>query len=325
MAMELKLAAIIFSAIAGIVAVYFLIRDFIPRLFDSSSERLARLAELQSTLGRRLASEGGAPALQVATQEARVELSSSTRPPLAKRLKYARWKISPLVFHCFEAAISLLCFALAAGHVSALLLILALAVGPLLMRGLLARAIEQRFKRFDADYPQFLMTVVGLLKTGMTSLQALDAAAQGLEADSLVRQEVRLTVERLKVGVTEERSIGSFGEDIEHPEIELFVQALLLSRRLGGNLAETLERIAKQARRRQYFRSSAASAISMQRASLWVIIAIMVSLEGFLAYASPDLVFKGMRSDAGWQVWQAAIVMVGISILWIQRITKIKV
>ena len=99
----------------------------------------------------------------------------------------------------------------------------------------------------------------------MNSLTALQAASEGLDPESLVRQEVELMLERLRMGVPEDQSIGSFGEDIFHEEIELFVQALLLSRRVGGNLSDTLERLAKQVRKRQYFRESASAAFGQQR------------------------------------------------------------
>ncbi|MCB0331821.1 MAG: type II secretion system F family protein, partial [Bdellovibrionales bacterium] len=181
---------------------------------------------------------------------------------------------------------------------------LSLVSGPFLMGFLLNRAVERRFKAFDQDYPQFLLSLVGLLKTGMNAMAALEAAANGLEQGSLVRSEVEIMMERLRFGVSEDRSIGSFGEDIYHPEIELFVQALLLSRRVGGTLSDTLERLAKQVRKRQYFRMAAQAAVGMQRGSIWFIIAILCALEAYLYVAYPRAVTDAINDDVGWVVWQ---------------------
>lgn len=127
------------------------------------------------------------------------------------------------------------------------------------------------------------------------------------------------------MGIPEERSIGAFGEAINHPEIELFIQALLLSKRVGGGLSDTLERLAKQVRKRQYFRSAANAAVSLQRASLWMILGILVFLELYIYKVYPALVVEAWHNPSGWFVWQGAIVTIFMAILWSRSVTNIKV
>jgi tight adherence protein B len=170
-----------------------------------------------------------------------------------------------------------------------------------------------------------LSSLTGLLKTGMNPIQALDAAAKGLEEGSLCKAEVELMIERLRFGVSEDKSIGAFGEDIYHPEIELFVQALLLSRRVGGNLSDTLERLARQVRKRQYFRSSARASISMQKGSIWFIIAVLVFMEVYIYIMYPEAIVDSINDPMGWQVWQGAILVVLLGIFWIRQVTKIRI
>ena len=157
-------------------------------------------------------------------------------------------------------------------------------------------------------------------------MQAIEAAAAGLEPnDALLRVEVEMMMERLRVGVPEDMSIGSFGEDIAHPEIELFVQALLLSRRVGGTLSDTLARLATQVRKRQYFRSQAVAAVGMQRGSIWFILGIMVALETYLMYIMPEAVFGAMRDPTGWMVWQGGLCSILTGMYWVRKVTNIKV
>lgn len=256
--------------------------------------------------------------------ESKVERISDSRLTLKKKLKFAQWKIPPIVFHLAELTVSLLVFAFVATRFNLVLQGISLLSGPIFMRWLLNTRIERRFKAFDSDYPAFLLSVVGLLKTGMNTMSALEAAAQGLEGGSLVRTEVELMIERLRFGVSEDKSIGSFGEDIFHPEIELFVQALLLSRRVGGNLSDTLDRLAKQVRKRQYFRSSANAAVGMQRGSIWLIIAILVGMEVYLYFIYPQAVVGAWKDETGWQVWQFGIVVVLLGIFWVKQVTRIR-
>lgn len=244
---------------------------------------------------------------------------------LQKRLKFAQWRIPVIAFHAMELAISCIAVVLAARNLNILWVIFASVSGPIFMRWLLTLFMERRFKAFDRDYPQFLLSLVGLLKTGMNPMSGLESAAQGLEDNSLVRQEVEMMLERLRFGVSEDRSIGCFGEEIFHPEIELFVQALLLSRRVGGTLSDTLERLAKQVRRRQYFRSSANAAVGMQRGSIWFIICVLVSLEIYLYFIYPEAITGALKDPAGQQVWQFGIAAIVMGIFWVRQVTKIKV
>jgi tight adherence protein B len=244
---------------------------------------------------------------------------------LEKKLKYGRWKLPPAAFRLLEVAISILAVTLAHSKLNLFLQLVSLLAGPIIMRSLLNMSIEKRFKAFDADYPNFLMQLVGLLKTGMNPINGIETAAKALEYSSSVRIEVELMLERLRFGVSEDKSIGAFGEDIYHPEIELFVQALLLSRRVGGTLSDTLERLAKQVRRRQYFRSSAKAAIGMQRGAIWFILGIMVALELYLYVMFPEAVVGAIQNDVGWQVWQAGFTLIMLGMYWITQVTKIKV
>lgn len=256
--------------------------------------------------------------------ESKVERVTDSRLTLKKKLKFAQLKMPPVAFHVLELVISLGVFAFVAAHFNYALQAISLLTGPIFMRFILNTRIERRFKAFDADYPAFLLSMVGLLKTGMNTMSALEAAAQGLEAGSLVRTEIELMVERLRFGVSEDKSIGSFGEDVFHPEIELFVQALLLSRRVGGNLSDTLDRLAKQVRKRQYFRSSANAAVGMQRGSIWLIIAILVGMELYLYFIYPEAVVGAWADETGWQVWQFGIVVVMLGIFWVKQVTRIR-
>ncbi|MCB0310479.1 MAG: type II secretion system F family protein [Bdellovibrionales bacterium] len=254
-----------------------------------------------------------------------VQRKVTSRLDLRKKLKYAQWSITPVMHRVAMLIISLLAFGLVSLKFNIVMQLFSLLAGPIFMSWLLNFAIEKRFKAFDSDYPQFLLSLVGLLKTGMNPMGAIEAAAESLENDSLLRHEVILMNERLRFGVSEDKSIGSFGEDIFHPEIELFVQALLLSRRVGGNLSDTLDRLAKQVRKRQYFRQSANAAVGMQRGSIWVIIFILVALEGYLLLIYPQAVTGAWKDELGWSVWQFGIMVILLGIYWVRQVTKIRV
>jgi len=287
------------------------------------------VASQRDTTGfRRPGVEGERPRLnemrdsELNQQKARFSCATIT---LEKRLRYADWKIEPKIFRLAQIAIGVVSALIMSQLLNTAWVIASMFFGYLLMGGILNYKIQKRFKKFDGDFAPFLLSLVGLLKTGMTPLQAIDAATVGLDEDSLVKHEARLMVERLRLGVSEDKSVGAFAEGVSHAEIELFVQALLLSRRVGGTLSDTLERLSKQVRKRQYFRNSAQAAVSMQRGSVWAILGILVALEGYIYWTYPVLVTKGLEWDVGWQIWQIAILLICLGIFWLQQVTKIRV
>ncbi len=295
--------------------------------FGSSGDSVKTLVQAQRTTNSYAVQKGGPQKsiVDLISEENRVKKVTDSRLTLEKKLRYAQWTISPTLFYVFIAIISLVFFLIVRTRFNFLLQLLSLTAGPIFMSWMLATAVHKRFNAFDKDYPSFLLSLVGLLKTGMNTIQALQAAAEGLEGDSMVKQETELMLERLRMGVSEDQSIGAFGEDIFHEEIELFVQALLLSRRVGGNLSDTIDRLAKQVRKRQYFRYSAYHAVGMQRGSIWIIIVILLLIMVYMYFIAPDLIVGAWKDELGWQVWQVGIVVILLGIFWIRQVTKIRV
>jgi tight adherence protein B len=243
---------------------------------------------------------------------------------LARKLQYAGWSISPALFRALSFGLGV---ALALGTLPYLDFFMAPFVafaGPCLMNVLLRRSIERRTRRFSDDYPQLLMMAVALLKTGLPPTSALEAAARGLEGHSLVRSEVFAMLERMRMGLPEEKSIGVFGESISHPEIELFVQSLLLGLRVGGSLTDSLERLSTQARRREYFKRSAVASVAQQRGSMVAITLIMLALSSFLAVCAPAMASGLYRHPLGFKVIEVAAIVLLCAVGWLQQITRIR-
>jgi tight adherence protein B len=244
---------------------------------------------------------------------------------LEKKLKYAKWPITPFQFRCTQAFGTLMAAVPAYQFATIWIFLMVVVMTPLLIGSALDKAVDKRFEMFDLDYPVLLLSYVSLLKTGMSAIQGLESAAKGLEEDSLVRLEVELLVERLRMGMTEEQAISAFGEDIAHPELELFVQSLILSKRVGGTLSATLERLAKQVRKRQQFRKQAVAAVGMERSSLHMIAFVMGLLMIYLTWTAPDLVVPAFSHPLGKKIFQFGIMVIVFGFYWSRKVTEIKI
>lgn len=259
------------------------------------------------------------------SQLSRKKTAATSRMTMLKKLKYARWPITPVQFRIIQVLTAIVLFIPAYLHATVFIMILAVLAGLFFCESVLDYSVQRRFNLFDEDYPVMLLQYVSLLKTGMTAIGGLEAAGKALEEGSLVREEIELLIERLRLGLTEEQAINAFGDDIPHPELELFVQSLLLSRRVGGTLSATLERLAKAVRKRQQFRKQAIAAVGMERGSLYLIAVIMSLLMGYLAWQAPELVFPAFKNPTGSKIFQFGLLIISVGFYWMSRVTKIKI
>ena len=322
--MDLTLiVAIVFIAVLALGIIIVLFWSSSPGQADGGrqqgqvSDRLRTLVvsqrhrtEQSETIGRN--KENLAIVAAMDTKSAKKDkVAVGARYELAKKLRFAGWPISPWQFRAIKYSLTAIVLLFTWLKFKLPIQLMVLILVPSICNGFLKRASERKAKAFDKDYPSFLLSYVSLLKTGMNTITGLDAAAKGLDPDSVVRSEAELLVERLRLGLTEEQAINGFGEDVAHPEIELFVQSLLLSRRVGGQLSSTLERLAKQVRKRQEFRDKANAAVGMERGSTYVIAVIMTLLFLFLSTKSPDLVKGAFEDEKGQNMFQAGIFFIG--------------
>jgi tight adherence protein B len=248
-----------------------------------------------------------------------------TRPGFDRLLYYARWSITANQYLILKWSITFIIMGGIYPFVRVPLLILVFILAPLLIDSVLQRAVKKRFNNFDKDYPDFLMSLVSRIKSGMNSFTAIDSAAGGFDERSLLRAEVMLMLERVKLGIQEEQAIGEFGETVPHPEIELFVQALILSRRVGGNLSTVIERLAKQVRKRQEFRKKAIAAVAQERGAGFMVSGIMTMTMVLVGFVSPELLSGAFENDSGQLVFQGGLLLVGIGFYLSRVITEIKV
>ncbi len=250
---------------------------------------------------------------------------ASSRMSLEKKLRYAKWMISETQFRGLQVFLSLMFFLPAYLYATIFIQIMAAVMGLLIPGLFLDRALDKRFEAFDQDYPVMLLSYVSLLKTGMSPIAGLEAAGKGLDDDSLVRAEINLLLERLRLGLTEDQAISAFGEEVAHPELELFVQSLILSRRVGGQLSQTLERLARQVRKRQQFRKQAVAAVGMERSSLYMIAVIMGLLMLYLMWTAPQLVFPAFSHPLGNKIFQCGLMLIVFGFYWSKKVTNIKI
>lgn len=331
--MNVMILYILVGAVAAILifaALFFLMAEDNSAVSEESLRNLIH-SQRKSAQGRgadkgKVKEAKGKAALLAAHQgEANKKKEDVTAPGLSRRLYYARWKINALQYRVIQYSITAIVVAGIYSFVQIPLIILAILMTPLLIETVLERKIKKRFNDFDRDYPDFLMAFVSRLKSGMNSLTALQSAATGFSESSLLRAEIELMLERIRLGIQEEQAISAFGETIPHPEIDLFVQGLILSRRIGGNLSHTIEKLSKQVRKRQEFRKKAVGAVAMERGAGVMIAFVMLGTLLAIYLSSPEIVIGAFTNELGQTIFQGGLTVSLFGFYVQKKITEIKI
>lgn len=117
--------------------------------------------------------------------------------------------------------------------------------GPRLVHGKLR---ERRRKTLIRQLPDTLDSLVGALRAGMSLQQALGLLSEQLPTPS--NQEFTLVVRKLRMGVAMDDVLTELETRIGSQEYTMFTTCMRIAREVGGNLTESLERLADTMRKK---------------------------------------------------------------------------
>jgi tight adherence protein B len=115
-------------------------------------------------------------------------------------------------------------------------------------RSVHAKLRERRRMTLIRQLPDTLDSLVGALRSGMSLQQALGLLAEQLPKPS--NQEFALVVRKLRMGVSMDDVLTELETRIASQEYVMFTTSMRISREVGGNLTEALERLADTMRKK---------------------------------------------------------------------------
>ncbi len=99
----------------------------------------------------------------------------------------------------------------------------------------------ERMKKFNESLPDMITTVVGSLRAGFSFPQALKTVVE--EANAPMKDEMEIVLREMQYGSSIEEALASLKERMPSEDLELMIQAILIQRQVGGNLATVLDKI----------------------------------------------------------------------------------
>lgn len=192
--------------------------------------------------------------------------------------------------------------------------------GPRIAIGYMTR---RRIKQFVYQLPDALLALSSALRAGSNLPKGLELLATRQPAP--LSQEFMIVLAEQRVGRPLTDSLSDMRRRIDAAELDLMNTAMNVSRRVGGNLADTLESLAKTLQEKAHIEGKIDALTSMGRAQGWVVGLLPIFI-GFVLYQQqPERMSLMFTEWYGWVVLGVVAVMMALAAWMIRKIVNIDV
>lgn len=166
--------------------------------------------------------------------------------------------------------------------------ILGIFIGYMLPKWWLVKKKKDRILKFNDFLPDMITTIVGSLRAGFSFPQALKTVAE--EADSPVKEEIEWVLKEMQYGATLDDALEELKLRMPSEDLDLMIQAILIQKQVGGNLATILDTIVSTIRDRNKIQRQVLTLTAQGRLSGIVIGALPVVLCLVLYLIEPNYI-----------------------------------
>lgn len=129
---------------------------------------------------------------------------------------------------------------------------------------------RKKIMAFDAQLNEGLIMIANALKAGYSFMQALAVAAE--ETQDPFSKEFKGLLKELSLGIPIEDGLNNLLERVPSDDLKLIMNAILIQKDVGGNLAEILENIAETIRERQRIKNEVKTLTAQGKMSATIIL-----------------------------------------------------
>jgi len=182
---------------------------------------------------------------------------------------------------------------------------------------------RRRRLKIVAQLPDVLLMLGSSLRAG-TSLQiAMDIAIR--ETPAPLSQELGVVVREQRLGLALEDALESMATRLKLEEVDLVVAAMTIARDVGGNLAETLDQLARTLRAKASMEGKIRALTSQGKLQGLIVGLLPIFLMLVLSRMQHDAMQPLFHSFIGWGVLGVIVILEAIGFAMIRKIVAIDV
>ena len=182
---------------------------------------------------------------------------------------------------------------------------------------------KERIDRFNEGLTDMITTIIGSLRAGFSFPQALKTVVD--EAVPPIKDEMGSVLKEMQYGSSIEDSLNNLKERMPSDDLDLMIQAIVIQRQVGGNLATVLEKIVETIRDRTKIQRQIRTLTAQGRLS-GIVVGLLPVILGLLIYfIQPDYIATLFHHPIGIILIAVGVVSGTIGFLLIKKITTIEV
>lgn len=182
---------------------------------------------------------------------------------------------------------------------------------------------EKRLSLFEEQFVEALDVMKRALLVGYPFTDVMKTVSE--EMPPPISTEFGKTYIELNYGVDLKVALANLAHRNPSVSVLAFNSAVTIQKETGGNLAETLEKLAEVIRGRFRLMRKVKSLSAEGRMSAWILMMVPFVLFLMLYFTTPDYLTPLMTSERGDTVLSITAVSMFIGLIWIRRILRIEV
>src|SRR5205085_522929 len=183
------------------------------------------------------------------------------------------------------------------------------------------RRQDARQRAFNEQLGNMITLLSNALKTGYSLGQAIEIIAR--KAPPPVSDEFEVVTTSIHFGTSVEDALAALVRRVRSSDLDFIVVAILLHRKVGGNLPEILDNIADTIRDRLRMKREMAVLTAHARASATLISALPVVLAVLMYAITPRYFTPMLVSPIGWFLIMIAMILVVVGNMLMGRLSKV--
>jgi tight adherence protein B len=182
---------------------------------------------------------------------------------------------------------------------------------------------KKRAQLFTEQFPEALDMLARSLKSGHAMSMAIKLV--GTEMSDPIAGLFKTAYEEQTLGLSMQDALSHMLQRVPSMDLQLFVTAVNIHREIGGNLAETLERLANTIRERLKLRRQVRVFTAQARLSGIILFLLPIFMAVFFYFSTPGYMEELFTTPAGKIAIIYAIVSQMIGFLVIRKIVNIRI
>lgn len=155
----------------------------------------------------------------------------------------------------------------------------------------------RRLRKIEEQFPEAMESVARAMRAGYAFAGAIDNVAR--QAQNPLRKELARAVNEAALGLPWEQALDGLAERLPIQEVHLFVAAVQVQSRAGGDLSEVLEKFAENMREASALRGEVRSLSSQGRFAGYILTALPIAIAGAMMVVAPDFMQPLFQEEIG--------------------------